>query len=161
MVYTVKQSDSCVAIGVDLGTTWQQIVAWNSGIDSLCSNIVGAVPSWGTTICVSPPGGRYIGVIGGQNPVGGGNSGGQGGSGDGYAEDRVDPPSGAKVANGTTARCGIYFQAQDSDDCARVLAPGAIPMDLFIKANPSLVDAISCTSKLLPSVYYCLRPTRY
>jgi LysM repeat protein len=159
--YSVKSTDTCVAIGVDQGTPWQNIVAWNAGLDSQCSNIVGAKPSWGSTICVTPPGGGFEGSEGNATTPGNGNIGGQGGSGDGYADQRVDPPAGGTVAQGTTKKCGQYYQAKPGDDCAKTLARETVSMDLFIQINPSLVSAASCTSKLLASIYYCLRPLRY
>jgi LysM repeat protein len=158
-IYSVQPNASCVTLAVDQGVSWMNIVDWNAGIDSRCSNIVGAKPSWGSTICVSPPGGRFSGNPGNSTVSGNGNTGGQGGSGDGYAENLVKVPQGT-VAPGTTVECGEYVRAQAGNSCSRMVSQAAVPMDLFIQANPSLESAISCTSKLQVGTWYCLRPWR-
>jgi hypothetical protein len=136
------------------------IVSWNAGLDSLCSNIIGAVPSWGSIICLSPPGGGYVDDLKNSTTViGNGNSAGRGGAGDGYAEHRANRPAGV-VAASTTSDCGHYIQAKSGDDCAILIAKELVPMDLFIRANPSLVSAASCSAKLLANTWYCLRPVR-
>jgi LysM repeat protein len=160
-IYTVKSNDTCIAIGVDQGTSWQKIIAWNAGLDSRCSNIVGAKPSWGSTICVSPPGGRLAASSPSSSTPGNGKSGGQGGSGDGYADRKVAPPKSGSVAVNTTSQCGQYYQAKSGDDCAAVVARETVPMDMFIKANPSLVSSLLCTLKLSPGSWYCIHPLRF
>jgi hypothetical protein len=159
--YSVKAGDTCVALAVDQGTTWMNIVSWNAGLDSLCSNIVGAKPSWGSTVCITPPGGGFEGKPGNTTRPGNGNTGRQGGSGDGYVDYKVDPPAGGIVAQGTTKKCGQYIQAKSGDECARMILQAVVPMDLFIQVNPSLVSASSCTSKLSANMWYCLHPMRY
>lgn len=160
VTYSVKPNDTCVAIGVDQGTTWTNIISWNAGLDSSCSNIVNAQPSWGSIICVTPPGGRFDGRLGNSTVPGNGNSGGQGGSGDGFADAIVSPPNGT-VAGGTTQKCGEYIQARAGDDCSKMINGQAVPINLFIQTNPSLESAASCTSKLQNGVWYCLHPIRF
>ncbi|KAM5487525.1 hypothetical protein MaudMau93_004610 [Microsporum audouinii] len=159
--YSVKPNDNCVDIAISHGTGWKELVTWNPGLDSLCTNIVGANPSWGTFICVTPPGGAYEGFPPGNssNP-GNGNGGGPGGSGDGYSDDIVPAPNGT-IAKGTTDKCGNYVQAQDGDSCGTIVIRGAVPVDLFVDVNPSLESTTSCTARLQPSVWYCLNPFRY
>jgi hypothetical protein len=156
--YSVQRNETCVAIAVEQGTTWMNIVSWNAGLDPLCSNIAGAEPSWGSTICMTPPGGGFESAPGKAVSPGNGNTGGQGGSGNGYSEIKVDPPAGSLVAKNTTTECGRYVQAQVGDDCARMILQAVVPMDLFVQANPSLVSASDCTSKLQVGTWYCLHP---
>lgn len=162
--YTVQKDDSCVAVGVDQGTNWMNIVTWNSGIDSRCTNIWSdslASSYWGHIICVSAPGGLIEGGPGSGNGTGNGNTGGPGGNGDGYADALVDPPLGGTVAEGTTVKCGEYVQAQDGVGCSSMVSANAVPMNLFLQANPSLGTAADCTVNLRIGVWYCLHPLRY
>lgn len=162
--YTVQEDDTCVAVGVDQGTSWMDIVTWNSGIDSRCTNIWANSSStsyWGHVICVSAPGGVIEGGAGSGNNTGNGDTGGAGGSGDGYADTLVDPPANGTVADGTTAKCGEYIQAQDGVGCSSMIATNAVPMNLFLEANPSLGTAAECTANLQVGVWYCLHPLRY
>lgn len=158
--YSVGLNETCVAIAVAQGTTWMNIVSWNAGLDLLCSNIADSNPTWGSTICVTPPGGGFENSPGEPTLPGNGNTGGHGGAGNGYSEDQVNPPVGALVAKDTTKQCGQYIQASLGDDCARMILPAVVPMDLFIQVNPSLVSAYICTSKLQPGAWYCLHPSR-
>lgn len=93
-------------------------------------------------------------------PPGNGNTGGQGGSGDGYADTITKPPAGT-VADGTTTRCGDYIQAHSGTGCAVMIAPFAMTMDLFLAINPSLKSVGECTSNLRDGVWYCLHPVRW
>jgi hypothetical protein len=157
----VKSTDRCVAVAVDNSATWQDIVEWNMGIDAQCSNLYGAEPSFGTTICVSPPGGKTDPDRPGNSTIpGNGNSGGHGGSGDGYADDVTKPPSGI-IADGTTKNCGDYIQGQKNIGCPGMIAPYAMTMDLFLAINPSLKSVAECTSDLKDGVWYCLHPVRW
>ncbi|RYP74297.1 hypothetical protein DL771_003118 [Monosporascus sp. 5C6A] len=163
--YTIQQGESCVAIGVNWGVSWRDIVAWNSGLNSRCSNLWSTNPFWGRVICVSAPGGELEGsptpgngTVGQPGP---GDNGGQGGSGDGYSDQIVDPPAGGTVAPGTTSRCGQYIQATEGSGCNVILARSAVTMNLFLQVNPSLVSSAECSSNLVIGTWYCLHPYRY
>ncbi|KAF3491742.1 uncharacterized protein GIQ15_01259 [Arthroderma uncinatum] len=160
--YSVKPNDNCVDVAVKHGTGgWMKLVSWNPGLDSLCTNIVGANPSWGSVICVTPPGGAYGGVPPRNSTKRGNeNAGGLGGSGDGYSDDIVAAPNGT-IAEGTTDKCGNYVQVQDGDSCGKIVVRGAVPVDLFVDVNPSLESTASCMARLQPGVWYCLNPYRY
>lgn len=160
--YTVKSTDKCVAIAAAHNASWGDIVRWNDGIDSQCYNIYGAEPSFGTTICVSPPGGKLDLTNPSDNSAAPGNSntGGQGGSGDGYSDTIVSPPQGT-VADGTTKRCGGYIQAKSGVGCSSMIAQNAVTMDLFLAVNPSLKSVSACNSNLKDVVWYCLHPFRF
>ncbi|KAF5229853.1 hypothetical protein FAUST_10152 [Fusarium austroamericanum] len=158
--FDIKENDDCVKVGIDQGTSWRSIVDWNLGLDSLCSNTWGAKPSFGSTICVTPPGGEFTDEgAGADNPTpGNGDLGGPGGSGNGYADTVVGAPDG-KVTKDTTEMCGEYIQAKEGVDCSSMLVSTAkaVPMDVFLEANPSLKTALACDSALEPGTWYCLR----
>lgn len=162
-VYTVKEGETCVEIGVNEGTSWMSLIDWNLMLDARCSNLWSSKPFWGHVICVSPPGGGFedggSGTDGGD--TGNGNSGGEGGSGNGYSDTVVDPPDG-EIGKGTTTACGFYVQAQQGFGCAKMIitASRSTPMDLFLQVNPSLGTAAECDSKLKAGVWYCLSPHR-
>lgn len=128
-------------------------------INSYCSNIYNAIPSWGHTICVSPPGGTFINA---PTNTSGGDLGGPGGTGDGYANTIVTLPAGSKIATGTTKNCGEFYLAKTGDTCGSIITNEKVntPSDLFIGVNPFLVSAELCTSKLIVGRYYCVHPTR-
>ncbi|KAM6540449.1 hypothetical protein FALCPG4_002161 [Fusarium falciforme] len=161
-IYTVQSAEeSCVEVAVDHGTSWRHIVDWNSGLDTRCSNLWSTSPFWGRTICVSAPGGEFVPPPPSNSTPGNGNTGGPGGSGDGYADTIVDPPAGVTVANGTTIRCGEYIEAVESIGCETMLARNAVPMGLFLQVNPSLGKlAIECSDKLVVGTWYCIHPHR-
>lgn len=161
--YTVKSKDEdCVVIGVNHGVSWADLVQWNIALKSDCANIYSgtASPFWGRVICVSQPGGAYVdpGVLSNSTRPGNGDIGGEGGEGDGYTRHEVPPPDGAKVAEGTTKNCGRFIQAQQGVSCPSMVSKRATPMDLFLKANPSLSTVSECDSKLVPGTWYCLNP---
>jgi hypothetical protein len=154
--YSVQKNQSCVDIAVDHNADWQDIVAWNDGVNSVCTNIWGATPSWGTTICVSPPGGAFNSTNPGKDPTTPG-TGGPGGSGDGYADKLVPAPSGT-VAKDTTKNCGGYIQGKTGVGCSSMISAQAVTMDLFVAINPSLKSVAECTANLVDSFWYCLHP---
>ncbi|KAF7551417.1 hypothetical protein G7Z17_g5036 [Cylindrodendrum hubeiense] len=162
-LYTAKENDDCVIVAINAGTSHMSLVDWNLSLDSQCTNIWGDSPSWGTVICVTPPGGEFEDKgAGTKRPnSGSGNLGGEGGSGDGYAKGVVAAPKG-NVAKDTTKLCGEYIQANSSVGCASMLisTTNAVPIDLFLKANPSLKTAAECDSNLVAGTWYCLRPAR-
>ncbi|KAH0424199.1 hypothetical protein CcaCcLH18_11702 [Colletotrichum camelliae] len=163
--YEVEKEDDCVFIGVDQATSWQNIIKWNAGLDDRCSNIwssASSPPYWGNVICVSAPGGVPDGSAGNNDgtDTGNGNTGGQGGSGDGYADAVVQPPSTGTVAQGTTELCGQYVQVEEGATCSTIIAGNAVPINLFLKANPSLRNAERCSEYLRVGLWYCLLPVR-
>lgn len=162
-LYQVKdKGEDCVIIGVNAGTSWNKLVSWNLALNEDCTNVFSTNPFWGRVLCVSPPGGEYTdkGSSDGSGKSGNGDIGGEGGSGDGYADTVVATPKGT-VAKGTTAKCGRYVQAKAGVSCPSMLSRRAVPMDLFLKANPSLGTVVECDKKLVNNVWYCLNPVRY
>ncbi|KAM0454556.1 hypothetical protein ACHAO4_004362 [Trichoderma viride] len=158
-LYKVQSKDEdCVVIGVRYGTSWAKLVKWNLALKDDCQNIYSTEPFWGRVICVSQPGGEYTDPGSPGTTPGNGDIGGEGGSGDGYANQVIPPPDGAKVAEGTTNNCGKYIQAEKGIRCPSLLAKRAMPMDLFLKINPSLGSVAECDSKIVPGLWYCLNP---
>lgn len=140
-----------------------RLIDWNLALDARCSNIWSEDPFWGRILCLSPPGGSFEdGGPGDEAPLpGDGNNGGPGGSGDGYADEIVEIPEGV-VAEGTTVKCGEWVRAEDGVGCSSMLLGDfAVPINLFIDANPSLESPLACDSNLVGGVWYCLRPFRY
>ncbi|KAF2993408.1 hypothetical protein E8E13_002104 [Curvularia kusanoi] len=110
----------------------------NTILNQACSNLHGAKPSWGRTLCISPPGGVFS-----PEPSAHGNDGGiggQGGNGNGYSNSIASPPAG--------------------DSCVLVVTNAGTPSDLFIAVNPSLGDADGCDGRLQVGRAYCVSPIR-
>ncbi|KAL1641021.1 hypothetical protein SLS58_006463 [Diplodia intermedia] len=150
-LYTVQPNDNCSSIAASELISWRDIVSWNAGLDSMCTNIVDSSPSWGSVICVSPPGGSFTEAPGNGNSTGNGDTGGPGGSGDGYSDTVTSAPSGT-IAEGTISSCGEYVQAHSGDSCSKMILDEAVPMSLFVEINPSLESAALCSSNLNPGV---------
>ena len=164
VTYTVQTNETCVVIANRFNTTssWQDLVNWNTGLDNRCSNIW-SPPStshyWGNVICVSAPGGLPAPGTGNGNGTTGG-IGGPGGSGDGYADSIVSPPTSGTVASGTTPYCGFYVRAESGTTCTGLIGSAAVPIGLFLAANTSLKTAETCSQDLVVGNWYCLHPVR-
>ncbi|CCC12069.1 hypothetical protein SMACR_02290 [Sordaria macrospora] len=170
--YTVKEADDCVTIAIraegSAASSWQDLVAWNAGLDDRCSNIWSPSSSpryWGNVICISAPGGlpSTPGTEpsnGNGNGTGNGNNGGPGGSGDGYADFPVPVPTGGTIAQGTTTLCGAWVQARSDSTCSSLIVGTAVPISLWLLANPSLRESVNCSKRLRVGSWYCLHPVR-
>jgi hypothetical protein len=90
-IYQVKKSDDCLDVALNNYILYDQLFSYNSQLNSDCTNLHDADPYWGSTLCVSTPGGTYSGqplnTTEPSNP------------------DPVDPPRNVPVANGTTLDC--------------------------------------------------------
>ncbi|KAI0112109.1 hypothetical protein GGR51DRAFT_547171 [Nemania sp. FL0031] len=153
--YTVQEGDRCIPVAIDNGVAWQKLVDWNPMLNDRCTNLVSnssANNYWGRVICVSAPGGLAEGV-GNSTTPGNGDTGGQGGSGDGYSDSIAAVPNGT-IAEGTTRKCGEWVQITDGITCSVMLARSATPIPLFLAANPSLKSAAECTANLVQGAYY-------
>ncbi|KAK3491815.1 hypothetical protein B0T13DRAFT_490449 [Neurospora crassa] len=158
--YMVKEADDCVTIAIraegSAASSWQDLVAWNAGLDDRCSNIWSPSSSpryWGNVICISAPGGlpSSPGTEPGNDNgdgTGNGNIGGPGGSGDGYADLPVPVPTGGTIAQGTTTLCGAWVQAQSDSTCSSLIVGTAVPISLWLLANPSLREPVNCSKRL-------------
>lgn len=174
--YMVNEADDCVTIAIradgSAASSWQDLVAWNAGLDDRCSNIWSPSNSpryWGNVICISAPGGLPSSQgtepgngtgNGDSNGTGNGNIGGPGGSGDGYADFPIPVPTGGTIAQGTTTLCGAWVQAQNNSTCSSLIVGTAVPISLWLLANPSLREPVNCSKRLHAGSWYCLHPVK-
>jgi hypothetical protein len=156
-VHEVGSSDFCPDVAIEYEVSWQNIVQWNGMIDPYCSNINQTEPNFGKVLCVSPPGGTFTKPPANQTD---GSTGGHGGNGDGYSDNQAALPSGAKLAGGTTTRCGEFYVAQSGDTCGTIVTYATTPAELFVAVNPSLGTVEECSSKLVTGLTYCIHPNR-
>ncbi|RFN50825.1 hypothetical protein FIE12Z_4901 [Fusarium flagelliforme] len=75
-----------------------------------------------------------------------------------YADKTIDPPADAILAERTVRDCGRWHTVQRDEDCARILVPNNITLDVFAYANPS-VSPTNCTKSLIIGQTYCVGPT--
>ncbi|KAH7183621.1 uncharacterized protein B0J16DRAFT_402152 [Fusarium flagelliforme] len=142
-LYKVKKGDTCVDIAINANILTDRLLSFNPQIDSNCTNLYDADPYWGSTLCVSTPGGTYSGQpVDDSQPT---------------DPEPVDPPSGAPVANGTTKQCSHWFTHDDSLSCAQICLAYKIPVNLFTEINPSL-NKTTCDTDLVAGNAYCLEP---
>ena len=156
-LYKVKSGEGCVSAANANGISWQQLVDWNGMVDCSGVDMLKDLPDWGSTICVSPPGGTFTAPPANET-IGG--VGGPGASGDGYAQEVISPPPGASLADGTTLNCGQFYTAKTGDTCALITVNSNVASDLFIATNPSLRAARTCDARLIIGKTYCLHPVR-
>ncbi|KAJ5874990.1 uncharacterized protein N7529_003420 [Penicillium soppii] len=145
-IYTIQANDTCSTIAVDYGLLTVDVINFNSQLNVNCSNLVDPVPYWGSTLCVSTPGGIYIG-----QPL---NT-----TTDDSVSSIVNPPAGSVVATGTTTDCSAWFvnDASLNLTCAQICLSNLIAINLFTEANPSL-NKTTCDNDLVAGSAYCVDP---
>ncbi|OQE08182.1 hypothetical protein PENVUL_c010G01802 [Penicillium vulpinum] len=145
-IYTVQDNDTCSTVAADYALLTVDIINFNSQLNVNCSNLVDPVPYWGSTLCVSTPGGPYTG-----QPL---NT-----TTDDSGSSIVSPPAGSPVATGTTTNCGAWFvnEATLNLTCAQICLSNLIAINLFTEANPSL-NKTTCDSDLVGGAAYCVDP---
>lgn len=144
-VYTVQENDTCSSIAADNGLLTADVVSFNTQINWNCTNLHSTNPYWGTTLCVSTPGGTYTAKASNGTTT------------TSDTTSAVDPPSGAIVANGTTTDCGQWYVDDGSLTCTQVCLSYAIAINLFVEANPSL-NKTTCDSDMIVGDAYCIDP---
>lgn len=141
-------------ITTDAGILTSDLSSYNPGLNWDCDQLHNGTIKWGSTLCVSPPGGGYTAnstFNGTASPWGGGN---------GYRDPAVAPPAGSVVAPGTTTKCGAWYKhTAATEGCAEICITGGVVYSLFLSVNPSLHEA-TCNSDLVVGTTYCLNPTR-
>ncbi|RAH47432.1 LysM peptidoglycan-binding domain-containing protein [Aspergillus brunneoviolaceus CBS 621.78] len=139
-------NDTCTSIAIENFVGTQNIVAWNSQLNSNCSNLHSGDPFWGSMLCVSPPGGTYTG-----QPLSNGST--------STEAEAVNPPFGVTVAPGTTTDCaGWYTHDLNSNlTCTEICLSNQISIHMFIAANPSLNQS-TCDTNLTVGDAYCIDP---
>lgn len=145
-IYTVQANDTCSTIAAAHGLFTMDVINFNSQLNVNCSNLVDPVPYWGSTLCVSTPGGTYTGQALNTTTSDSGSS-------------IVSPPAGSPVAPGTTTDCGAWFvnEASLNLTCAQICLSNLIAINLFTEANPSL-NKTTCDSDLVAGDAYCVDP---
>jgi LysM repeat protein len=145
-IYTVQANDTCSTIAADYGLLTVDVINFNSQLNVNCSNLVDPVPYWGSTLCVSTPGGTYTGQPLNTTTGDSGSS-------------VISPPAGSPVATGTTTDCGAWFvnEASRNLTCAQICLSNLIAINLFTAANPSL-NKTTCDSDLVAGAAYCVDP---
>ncbi|RLL95511.1 hypothetical protein CFD26_104582 [Aspergillus turcosus] len=144
-IYTVQANDTCSTIAAAYGLFTADVINFNSQLNVNCSNLVDPVPYWGSTLCVSTPGGTYTGQPLNTTTSDSGSI--------------VSPPAGSPVAPGTTTDCGAWFvnEASLNLTCAQICLSNLIAINLFTEANPSL-NKTTCDSDLVAGDAYCVNP---
>ena len=144
-LYTVQPSDNCTTIAIDAGISTQNVLAYNSQLNWNCTNLQSTNPYWGSTLCVSTPGGIYTGQALNTSTS----------TGTVY----VDPPTGATVAVGTTLDCAEWFvnEASLNLTCVQICLEYVISINLFTQINPTL-NKTTCDTDLVLGDSYCVDP---
>ncbi|OOF96441.1 carbohydrate-binding module family 50 protein [Aspergillus carbonarius ITEM 5010] len=143
-VYTVQPGDTCTSIALSVYSQTRKILSYNSQLKWDCSNLHSPDPDWGSTICVSVPGGEHPGRALNASSRG---------------VEAMDPPSGATVAPGTSMDCGAWFVREAGLDvsCAQICLAHEISISVFTALNPS-IGRYTCDSDLVVGDAYCVKP---
>lgn len=150
--YFVNPSDTCVLIEIALDLDFGKVRSYNNWINADCSNLQAATDFFGKNICVSPMGGTFTGTA---SPPPSESQGPR--PNDGYSKSAIPPPDGAKVAEGTTLKCGKWHLVTADDTCSTICVSEGITISLFRQVNPSL-QADPCTEHLKAGLTVCAGP---
>ncbi|KAF5602849.1 uncharacterized protein FSUBG_7489 [Fusarium subglutinans] len=143
-IYQVQKGDTCLDIALNNGIMSDQLLSYNSQLNWNCTNLHDADPYWGSTLCVSTPGGLYAGQPLNNNTAN-------------VEPQRVDPPSGTTVANGTTLECSHWFTYDGDLSCTQICLANDVAINLFTEINPSL-NKTTCDQDLIVGNAYCVEP---
>ncbi|KAH7073207.1 LysM domain-containing protein [Paraphoma chrysanthemicola] len=139
-LYRVQDDDDCKKIvNAHKGVTGAGLLAWNSNLTPLCTNIVEMTRN---LICVSPPGGSTSDITITAIPP---------------TTTIIEATAVPKPTNGhpnTTATCASWYTVQDGDFCESISLRQGIALQDFYWLNPS-IDA-NCTNLWL-STAYCVQ----
>lgn len=150
--FYVRPSDTCTSIEITLGLIpFGKLKQFNAWLDSACSNLQPATDFYGKVICVSPQGGTWTPEPRGSRDIP------PPGVIDGHTRNRVLPPEGVQVADGTTRNCGRWHIVEGGDSCVDICLEHPITAGLFRTVNPSL-STDDCTSSLRAGVALCVGP---
>lgn len=143
-VYTVQPGDTCSSIAAANGILTSNVLSFNSQLNYNCTNLQSPDPYWGSTLCVSTPGGTYSGRAANTTST---------------DAEAVDPPAGVTIAKGTTTDCSSWFVNDETKNftCAQICLSNLIAINLFTEANPSL-NKTTCDTDLVAGSAYCVAP---
>ncbi|KAH8706873.1 hypothetical protein GQ44DRAFT_753038 [Phaeosphaeriaceae sp. PMI808] len=153
ITYNLQPSDTCYNIERKLGLEAGIVQQFNSWLNMGCTNLHSATAFYGKYICVSPQGGEF------KNPDKPPVSNPTLGTADGYTREKVAPPEGAKVAEGTTLQCGKWHVVAAGDACVKICLTNGIDTNLFHEVNPSLAPGADCDASLKEQTALCAGPT--
>lgn len=154
-LWSVRDGETCLSIAVENGLSTENIIDFNAQINWNCTNLHSTNPTWGSTLCVSTPGGAYSGRPASNETSNSGNAGPAGCSGYGY--ELTDPPANAAVATGTMLACGGWYTNSGRLSCVQICLANSIRINLLTRANPSLGKA-TCDQDLVLNEAYCVAP---
>ncbi|EDN91369.1 hypothetical protein SS1G_00772 [Sclerotinia sclerotiorum 1980 UF-70] len=143
-LYTVQENDTCTSIAVNAGLLTANVISYNSHINWNCSNLHSTDPYWGSTLCVSTPGGTYTGQAMNTTAT---------------SDVAVSAPAGSTVALNSTTDCGEWYANDGSSNltCAQICLSYEIAINLFTEANTSL-NKTTCDNDLVLGNAYCVDP---
>ncbi|RFU27962.1 hypothetical protein B7463_g8377, partial [Scytalidium lignicola] len=144
-LYTVKLNDTCTSIAVDAGIKTRDVLSYNSQLNWNCTNLQSTNPYWGSTLCVSNPGGTYTGqALNSSTSTG---------------PTVISPPTSSIVAPSTTLDCGEWYVNDGNLNltCVQLCLEYEIAINLLIEANPSPNKA-DCDVDLVLGDAYCVNP---
>lgn len=157
-IYTLKPDDNCISIeklnyGPSNGLGFGEIVqTYNPWVSYGCTNLQGSTSAYGRVICLSPQNGQFNITDIDRNAIPK--------AADGRSWVRTSPPTGAKVATGTTSDCGKWYKAAVGDTCTSICLAQKITSSLFLGANPALGTSMDgCDAALKSDLTYCTGPT--
>ncbi|KAB8255517.1 hypothetical protein BDV32DRAFT_161883 [Aspergillus pseudonomiae] len=142
-VYIVQPEDTCINIAISAGIRTQNLIDYDSQLTWNCSNLHATNPYWGTTLCVSTPGGTYTGHAPNTSTSTG--------------SEIVNPPAGAKVAPGTMTDYRAWYINDAGLTCTQICLINQITINLFTEANPSL-NKTTCDKDLVQGNSYGVNP---
>lgn len=148
--YSIQSSDNCSDIEYAYSLKERDLRKYNPWISYDCDNLQQASKIYGTNICLSPQGGEHNGnsTGGGVAPI----------TSDGYVYSKVELPSNATLATGTTLNCGKWYEAKAGDSCVGICGQYTITHAVFAMVNLSL-DPENCSNSLKAGSTYCVGPT--
>ena len=149
--YYLGVNDTCDSIETSLQIEDNSLLKLNPWLLPDCSNLKDATDFYGKNICVSPQGEIFNATWLPPSPTPNPNA------GDGYASSITHPPAGARVAIGTTLKCGRWYVVKDDDTCSTICVPNRIDIHLFLDVNPSLQKG-NCSSDLVVGTAVCVGP---
>ncbi|KAI8676052.1 Glucan 1,3-beta-glucosidase [Fusarium keratoplasticum] len=150
--YTRQKDESCVDIYIKTGVSLSSIKQYNPWLTRDCSNIESASKTYGNILCISPVGGEFESNVNKSRGAGGF------GPTSEYTDKATAPPGNAKLAEGTTDKCGRWHVVKQGESCASV-TQSFITASVFRMVNPSLLGG-ECSEKLIPGRAYCTGPVR-
>jgi hypothetical protein len=152
VTYTIQPSDTCYTIEKKLSLEPGRIQRYNSWLDAGCLNLHSATDFYGKNICASPQGGEF------KNPDKPPVPNPTPGTADGYTREKVAPPKGASIAEGTTTECGRWHVVIAGDTCVKICLTNKIDAILFHEVNPSLASGDDCDASLKEQTALCAGP---